>query len=113
MMTQTASVLGRSHRLKKTDHHLLLMLFFEVILLTLFSLPQAIQNLYANATRFQVKSPLDNAINNFVFNLFLLVTYVTNGMPFYIYTLSGGTVFRKALFDSIRDFIRKMTCRQR
>jgi hypothetical protein len=100
-------------RSTKTDHYLRIMLCIQVILLTLFSLPQAIQNLYTNASRFQVKSPLQNAINNFIFNLFLLLTYVTNGMPFYIYTLTGGIVFRKALFDSIRKFIRKMTCRQK
>ncbi len=111
--TQTGSVTGRSRPLKKIDHSLLLMLFIQVILLTLFPLPQAIQNLYTNATRFQVKAPLQNAINNFNFNLFLLLTYVTNGMPFYIYTLSGGAVFRKALINAIRDFIRKITCTQR
>lgn len=102
-----------STRAKKRDHYLLLMLCVQVILLTLFSLPQAMQNLYANATRFELRSPTYIAVNNFVFNLFLLLTYVTNGMPFYIYTLTGGSVFRKALIRSIVHLFRKMTCQQR
>lgn len=101
-----------STRSKKRDHYLLLMLCVQVILLTLFSLPQAMQNLYANATRFEIRSPTYVAVNNFIFNLFLLLTYVTNGMPFYIYTLTGGSVFRKALIRSIVEMFRKMTCQQ-
>lgn len=101
-----------STRSKKRDHYLLLMLCVQVILLTLFSLPQAMQNLYANATRFEIRSPTYIAVNNFIFNLFLLLTYVTNGMPFYIYTLTGGSVFRKALIRSIVEMFRKMTCQQ-
>ena len=104
---------GGASRSKKRDHSLLLMLCVQVILLTLFSLPQAIQNLYANATRFEVRSPTYIAINNFIFNLFLLLTYVTNGMPFYIYTLTGGSVFRKALVHAIVNLSRKLICRQR
>ncbi|CAF3965292.1 unnamed protein product [Adineta steineri] len=100
-------------RLKKSDRYLLLMLLIQVILLTLFSLPQAILNLYNNITLYETESPLNAAINNFILNLFLLLTYVTNGMPFYIYTLSGGTIFRKALRDSVQGCIHKLTGRRR
>ncbi|CAF1145954.1 unnamed protein product [Adineta steineri] len=99
-------------RLKKSDRYLLLMLLIQVILLTLFSLPQAILNLYNNITLYETESPLNAAINNFILNLFLLLTYVTNGMPFYIYTLSGGTIFRKALRDSVQGCIHKLTGRR-
>ncbi|UJR20456.1 hypothetical protein I4U23_023585 [Adineta vaga] len=99
-----------SWRVKKTDQHLLFMLLVQVILLTLFSLPQAIQNLYANATRYEIRSSVQIAKNNFIFNLFILLTYVTNGMPFYIYTLSGGKVFRQGLFNRIQNFLQKITC---
>lgn len=108
----TGTRTGSISRSKKRDHYLLLMLCVQVILLTLFSLPQAIQNLFANATRFEVRSPTYIAINNFVFNLFLLLTYVTNGMPFYIYTLTGGSIFRKALVQSIINLSRTIICRQ-
>ncbi|CAF0869686.1 unnamed protein product [Rotaria sp. Silwood1] len=97
----------RSQPLRKTDHYLLVMLLMQILLLTLFSLPQAIGNLYSNLTLYQIKSPLSIEINHIIFNLFILLTYVTNGMPFYIYTLVGGTVFRRALLKRIREFIRK------
>lgn len=100
----------RSQSSRKTDHYLLSMLFMQVILLTLFSLPQAIGNLYSNITLYQNRSHLNMAINQFVFNLFILLAYVTNGMPFYIYTLTGGTIFRKALFKRVRQFFRRIIC---
>ncbi|CAF1047265.1 unnamed protein product [Rotaria sp. Silwood1] len=110
LMVQEMTINGQQQRWKKTDKHLLYMLLIQVILLTLFSLPQAIQNIYANSTRNESRTPLQSAINNFVFNLFLLLTYVTNGMPFYIYTLAGGTIFRKTLLDVLRRATRKIIC---
>ncbi|UJR29377.1 hypothetical protein I4U23_010589 [Adineta vaga] len=98
----TATVIEDLPRRKKKDRHLLFMLFMQIILLTLFSFPQASFSLYSNITRGQIQSPVINAINNFILNLFFLLTYVTNGMPFYIYTLTGGSLFRKALFNALR-----------
>ena len=100
-----------SRRSKKKERHLRLMLLVQVILLTLFSLPQALQNLYSNISHDETKTPLHTAINDLIFNLFILLTYVTNGMPFYIYTLTGGSVFRRALLDTLRKLMHKCTCR--
>jgi len=108
---QLSNVNRGSHQSRKIEHHLLIMLFMQVILLTLFSLPQAIQNLYSNITVYIVKGSSNTPINSFIFNLFFLLTYVTNGMPLYIYTLTGGTVFRKALSNAIRELTRKIICR--
>jgi hypothetical protein len=72
---------------KKLDRRLFLMLFTQIILLSLFTLPQAIQKLYSTAISNQILSPLQTAINNFIFNFVLLLTYFASGMPFYIYTL--------------------------
>jgi hypothetical protein len=113
MTVQGTTTNEGSHRSRKTEHHLLLMLLLQVILLTLFSLPQAIQNLYSNITVYVIKTSASSPINNFIFNLFFLLTYVTNGMPFYIYTLTGGTTFRKALVDALRDIGRKIIHRER
>jgi hypothetical protein len=71
------------------------MLFLQVILLNLFSLSQAIQNLYSNITSNDIKSPLTTSINKFIFNLCFLSTYVTNGMSFYIYSLTDGRKKKK------------------
>ncbi len=89
----------------KTDDYLFIMFFMQVILLTLFSLRQIIENLYSNITLYNIKPSLIISINNFIFNLFLLLTYVTNGMPFYIYTLTGRTICCKALLNEMREFI--------
>ncbi|CAF4743345.1 unnamed protein product, partial [Rotaria sp. Silwood2] len=35
-------------------------------------------------------SVLQVAINNLVFNIGQLLHFIANGMPFYIYTLTGG-----------------------
>ncbi|CAF1686113.1 unnamed protein product, partial [Adineta ricciae] len=104
-----ASTREEVQRWGKKDRSLLLMLFIQIILLTIFSLPQATQSLYANIVRAQTQSAIANAINNFVLNIFFLLTYVTNGMPFYIYTLTGGSLFRKALFTSLRELCPKFT----
>ena len=82
---------------RKLDRRLFLMLFIQIILLGIFTLPQAIQKLYSTVTTNDTLTPLRRAIENFLFNLVLLLTYLANGMPFYIYTLSGGALFRNAL----------------
>ena len=84
------------------------MLFIQILLLCVFTLPQAIQKLYSTLTANQILTPLNTAINNFVFNFVLLLTYFANGMPFYIYTLSGGTVFRTALKQLIQNIRQKL-----
>jgi hypothetical protein len=84
---------------KKTDYHLLFMLIAQIFLYSFFTLPQAIQKIYSTFTEEQIKSALQNAIENMVFNLLLLLTYFSSGMPFYIYTLCGGQIFRKTLIE--------------
>jgi hypothetical protein len=103
---------GQQTQRKKTDRHLLIMLFVQVLLMLLLTLPLSVDKIYATVTRSLVKSPLRNAIENFIFNTLLLFLYVACGMPFYIYTLSGGSVFRKALFTLLKTLGRKMMCRR-
>jgi hypothetical protein len=97
---------------QKTDRYLLIMLFVQVLIMLLLTLPLSIVKLYTTITRSVVKSPLRNAIENFLFNILLLFLYLACGMPFYIYTLSGGSVFRKALFNLLRTLGRKMVCQR-
>jgi hypothetical protein len=93
---------------RKLDHRLFVMLFIQILLLSLFTLPQAIQKLYSTLTSNLMETTLRKAVENFLFNLVLLLTYVANGMPFYIYTLSGGTVFRTALKSLLQNIIQKI-----
>ncbi|UJR19402.1 hypothetical protein I4U23_022532 [Adineta vaga] len=97
---------------RKMDRHLLIMLFVQVLVLLVFTFPLSISKLYSTITRNNVKSTLQNTIENFIFNLFLLFIFIASGMPFYIYTLSGGQVYRQTLFSFINTLIRNITFRR-
>ena len=90
---------------RKTENSLTLMLFLQVILLTVFNIPQAIQKFYLTYTFYQSKSAYQKALENLVFAVALLCTYIPNCLPFYLYTISG-TVFRRTLLE----LIQRVTC---
>ncbi|CAF3426682.1 unnamed protein product [Rotaria socialis] len=98
---------SRQDRQKKLDYRLFFMLFIQIILMCILTLPQAAGKLYSTLTSTEKQTPLTTAIENFVFNLFLLMTYVAHGMPFYIYAWSGGRIFRNAIKTLIKKYIIK------
>jgi hypothetical protein len=102
VVSQTMISTARQQRSNKTDQHLLIMLFVQVILLALFTIPVSIEKLYSTLTSNYDKSRFRLAIENFIYNFVLLLSYLAIGMPFYIYTLSGGSIFRKTFFNLIR-----------
>jgi hypothetical protein len=109
--TGTLTNLARpERRSRKTDRHLLVMLLFQVIILTLLTLPFTVVEVYSSLTVTQYKTPLQTAIVNFVFNFALLLIYLCCGTPFYIYTLCGGSVFRSALWNIVKNAGRMMRC---
>jgi hypothetical protein len=101
-VTVTANIQKQRQRWKKTEYHLLLMLLIQILLYSFFTLPQAIQKIYSTITADQIKTALQTSIENLVFNLLLLLTYFSSAMPFYIYTLCGGKIFRKTLIDVLK-----------
>lgn len=106
---QAISMLKRKEKQrKKIDRQLLKMLFVQVFLIIIFTLPLTVQKFYTTITTDTIKSPLQNTIETFLFNLFLLLYYVACGMPFYVNTLSGGMVFRKAVISLMKNVIRKL-----
>ncbi|CAF2271521.1 unnamed protein product [Rotaria magnacalcarata] len=96
--TQGLSQTRQRHGLKKMDYRMFIMLFAQILLLFIFGLPLGIEKLYETITINRSKTKSQIAITNFVYNFVLLLNFLANGMPFYIYTLFGGTEFRKALF---------------
>ncbi|CAF4425905.1 unnamed protein product [Rotaria sp. Silwood2] len=92
-------------RSKKNEQHLLLMVFVQVFVLAILTLPQAIQRLYA-AFIGSYNSQLQATIDMFVYNFVLLLTYLASATPFYIYTLTGGTLFRKASLEFMQSIYR-------
>lgn len=100
----------QQRRSRKIDQRLLLMLFVQVIFLALFTLPLAIQKLYATLTINMMKSSLEVVVEDFIYQIALICTYFAAGMSFYINTLSGGSVFRKAMFNAKELVLRKVLC---
>ncbi|CAF1546634.1 unnamed protein product [Adineta ricciae] len=54
--------------------------------------------------------PVQGAIENFIFNLVTLMNFTASGISFYIYTVTGGSLFRNALFQLIRGITLKILC---
>ena len=78
------SIHHHHHRSKKVDQCLLMMLFIQVILLALFTLPLTIQRLYATLTMDVPKSSSQSTIEDFIYQIALICTYFAARMPFYV-----------------------------
>jgi hypothetical protein len=96
---------------RKRDRYLLKMLFTQVTLLCLFTCGHAIQKAYSSITSNVSSSLLEAAIANFIFTILTLLNFTASGMPFYIYTLSGGSIFRNAILELIKTASRKILCK--
>jgi hypothetical protein len=100
-------------RFRSIDRRLLIMLLVQISFLALFTLPQAIQQIYSTITRDKHKTSVQNTIENSIYSFEILLTYLASGMPFYIYTLSGGCVFRQAFFTLIERIKQKILCQKK
>jgi hypothetical protein len=98
----------RQNQWKQQDRHLFVMLLVQIIIQAFLTLSQACEKFYISITMFQLQTPLKLTIDHFVYNLTLLLSFLASGMPFYIYTLCGGSVFRKPLLNIVRHLSRKM-----
>lgn len=92
----------RDWKLKRTDYQLLRMLLFQVVLLIIFCIPQAIQKFYISLRPFRQEATIEDVVKRFLYNLELLMAFIASGMPFYLYTLSGGTIFRRASMNFVQ-----------
>ncbi|UJR14245.1 hypothetical protein I4U23_001236 [Adineta vaga] len=88
-------------RFKLIDRHLFIMLLVQIGFFILFTFPQGIEMIYLTITRNDFKSSIQLTIENSIFTLTLSLTYLASGMPFYIYTISGGRSFQQAFFQFI------------
>ncbi|CAF1159557.1 unnamed protein product [Adineta steineri] len=111
IINQPIKISTTKKRSKKTDQRLLIMLFVQVIFLALFTLPLALQKLYATFTLNIPKSTLQMTIEDFIYQIALMCTYFATAMPFYINTLSGGYVFRKAMYTLKNSIIQIVICK--
>jgi hypothetical protein len=90
---------SRRQQWKRIDRYLRHVLFIQIIFLTILTMPQVIEKFYTTLTINTKKTLLNITIDKFIYNFVLLLTYLASGMPFYIYTLSGGSIFRNTLLN--------------
>jgi cytochrome b subunit of formate dehydrogenase len=95
---------------KKMDRQLLKMLLVQVTLLLLLTGPHAIQKVYTSFSSTPPSNSLQSSIQNLIFNIFTLMSFTGSGIPFYIYTLTGGSLFRTALVDIVKTMMQKLFC---
>jgi hypothetical protein len=103
----------RDLQLTRTNRHLFRMLSVQILLLIVFFIPQAAHKFYITWKPFDSESELADVINKFLYNIELLVAFIASSMPFYVYTLASGTIFRQAFIDLVRTTGKKITCRSR
>lgn len=87
----------QKQRWKKIDRYLRRMLFLQIMSLIILTFPQAIHKLYFTMTSTNNKSSLQYDFDRFLYNFELLLPFLESALPFYVYTLAGGKVFRNAL----------------
>ena len=107
---RTAATGPERQQARKRDRYLLKMLLVQVTLLCLFTCGHPIHKAYTSITANSAPPSVQSAIENFIFTLLTLLNFTASGMPFYIYTLTGGQMFRNALFDLIKASGRKILC---
>jgi hypothetical protein len=82
---------------RRRDTQLIKILFIQVFILVLFSIPVAIQKIYQCATLFMVKSSLQVAIENLVNQIAIEISYISNSTIFYVYSLTSKK-YRQEVF---------------
>lgn len=101
----TQTMMRKRRRFRLLDRHLLVMLLVQIGFFILFTFPQGIEMIYLTITRNDFKSTSQLTIENTIFTFTLSLTYLASGMPFYVYTISGGRVFQEACLKFITRFI--------
>ena len=92
----------KQQRWRKLENYLRRMLFIQVILLIVLTLPQAIHKIFYSITSNENKSALAYDFDRFLYQFELLLPFIQSGLPFYINTLAGGKIFRKTLYKLMR-----------
>jgi magnesium-transporting ATPase (P-type) len=92
--------------LNNRDRALMLMLFLQVILITVTALPHAIQKLYSTLTLDTPKDDFVKAADNVFIVVVRAISFFNHSCTFYILTLSGK-MFREELYKIMKKFICK------
>lgn len=94
---------------RRTEQVLTRMLFTQVFLITILNLPHAVFIIYLTITFDQPRTPVQGTIGGFIFNILLLLPFVSSCTSFLLYTLTGK-IFRETLVQLIKKMITSLTC---
>ncbi|UJR32867.1 hypothetical protein I4U23_020328 [Adineta vaga] len=92
--------------LNKRDQTLMLMLFLQVILITITTVPHAVQKLYSTLTLNVLKDDYTKAADNVFIIVVRTISFFNHSCTFYILTLSGK-MFRQEFYRIIRKIMCK------
>jgi hypothetical protein len=98
----------RNHSIKRRDVQLLAMLLLQIIIITVFTLPFAIQKLIDTFTLQIKRTPLQTAQYSLLTATLRLLSYGSHAFGFFFYTLSGR-IFRTELLEIINKISRFFT----
>lgn len=90
--------------LNHRDHTLMLMLFLQVILITITAVPHAVQKLYSTLTIDVPKDEFRKAADKVFIIIVRTISFFNHSCTFYILTLSGR-MFRKELGKILRKIL--------
>ncbi|CAF1365978.1 unnamed protein product [Adineta steineri] len=87
----------QKQRWKRLNCYLCRMLALQTILFILLTVPQTIHKIYFTVASNKYSSSLEYDFDRFLYKFELLLPFIESALPFYIYILTGGKIFRKAL----------------
>ena len=102
--SNTATNVSQGHS-RKLERHLTRMLLLQVLLIVAFNLPNAGHVLYLSITFYQEKTVLERVTDGFIFNILLLLPFISCCISFYVHTLSGS-IFRQTLRQVFQRLLR-------
>lgn len=108
-VSSVGTINNNTRRNRKDQRSLTLMLIAQVILLTIFNLPQAGQKFYLTYSFYFTKTSSQRALESLLFNFVLLLTYIPNCIPFYLYTITGA-LFRETLITLFKKVFHSCNC---
>ena len=84
------------------------MLFIQIGLLTACNMPQVVQKFYITRTFYQLKSLFQITVENFIFGIFLLLSFVPYCVSFYFFIF--GKIFRETFIRIGQRILRQFKC---
>jgi len=96
-------------RIRKTEQTLTRMLLAQVSLIIILNLPHAIYIFYLTITFYEPKTLVQGTLNDFIFNMLLVLPFVSSCISFLLYTLSGK-IFRETLVHLGKIIITRFKC---